>query len=763
MRNSLPAEENLTDVNRTKESSELTGLLELGDSYFQQNELDLALLYYEKYLSEIEESNLNEYLCNVYRRIGNIHYNRSNALLAQEFYQKSLDSALKQRDEEEQALALSGIGNSYWLQGAYEKAVAEYLAALLIYESRNDKDHIAYIYNNIGTIKTILSKTDEAQSYYEKALHLYQETKNLEGEARVYNRLGELNHKLKNYQQAIKYYYRAQDLYNRIDPYSTNPNLLSAIGITFMDMGDRVMAAEYIENSLRLCRQQNNRWCLARNLMLLGKLDLYENNLENARINLEESIRLAREIDAKELIVFSATILDSLFNREHDYRKAYENYRLYKTLDDSLKSIEREKIITELEIEYNAEKREREIEIYKLEIEKNNLTKWLLICLFLLAMIFIFIIYYRYRQKNKANIMLRQLSDELESEVQKRTAQLEKINHELQKSEREYRELIANLEEGFIIVDREDVFTFVNPAAARIFGYPVEYLMGKSIADFTDPQEAARVISFTELRRKGISSRYETFITDKNGITRYIQVSATPLFNNGDFQGTSALFIDITERKNQEKKIKSSLEEKEILLKEIHHRVKNNMQIISSMLKLQSRYTKDKKTLEMFQESFNRVKSMSIIHEKLYLSTNLKKIDFTDYIRSLVRFLYNTYIQKGDHFSLYFDISDIFLDLNKAIPCGLIVNELVSNSLKHAFKGKQEGKITISLKGDTKENYTLIVADNGCGFPADIDYQNTSTLGLQIVNTLVKQIHGNIEMSSKNGTQFRIKFSENSG
>ncbi len=216
---------------------------------------------------------------------------------------------------------------------------------------------------------------------------------------------------------------------------------------------------------------------------------------------------------------------------------------------------------------------------------------------------------------------------------------------------------------------------------------------------------------------------------------------------------------EITERKKAEEQINASLQEKLVLLREIHHRVKNNLQVISSLLNLQSGYIEDKKSLEIFRESQTRVRSMALIHEKLYQSKDLNKIEFSEYVKSLTRDLFTSYSIDLERVKLIYDIDGIYFEIDTAILCGLIINELVSNSLKHAFPGGKSGHIYIYLKEKVKNNYELILKDDGIGFPEDIDFRNTDSLGLQLVTTLTDQLGGKIELNTNGFTEFMIAFS----
>ncbi len=212
------------------------------------------------------------------------------------------------------------------------------------------------------------------------------------------------------------------------------------------------------------------------------------------------------------------------------------------------------------------------------------------------------------------------------------------------------------------------------------------------------------------------------------------------------------------ERRRAEDQIKASLKEKEVLLKEIHHRVKNNLQIISSLLNIQSRYIDDRRALELFRESQERIRSIALIHERLYQSRDLAEIDFADYLQSLSANLFRSYGVKSNAVKLKVEVDGTRLNIDTAIPIGLIVNELLSNSLKHAFPSGRKGEIRIHLAANGDSRSMLIVSDNGIGLPDDLDFRNSRSLGLQLVNMLVQQLDGTIELDRTNGTAFKIVF-----
>ncbi|MBF0405038.1 histidine kinase dimerization/phosphoacceptor domain -containing protein [Candidatus Magnetominusculus xianensis] len=205
----------------------------------------------------------------------------------------------------------------------------------------------------------------------------------------------------------------------------------------------------------------------------------------------------------------------------------------------------------------------------------------------------------------------------------------------------------------------------------------------------------------------------------------------------------------------------ASLTEKEVLLREIHHRVKNNMQVISSLLRLQARYVKDNKLSAMFKDSEHRIRSMALIHEKLYNSKDLSRIDFGDYVKNLCSGLFSSYGVNKRDIRFNVDTDEISMGIDTAIPCGLIINELISNSLKYAFKKSHKGEISVRLRKLQGNEYELTVGDTGVGLDEDIDFRTTESLGLQLVTSIAEsQLHGKITLDRTKGTVFRIKFDE---
>lgn len=318
--------------------------------------------------------------------------------------------------------------------------------------------------------------------------------------------------------------------------------------------------------------------------------------------------------------------------------------------------------------------------------------------------------------------------------------------------------------DGIVTTDTNGNMVLFNSSFENIFGYTKEELFNQSLTILMPERNRSDFIKLVENFRKTgehvlAGKVLETIGLRKDGTEFPFEMSLATWEADGGIYSTS-IIRDITERKKAEKQLKKSLKEKEMLLKEIHHRVKNNLMVISSLLNLQSKYIKDKESLNIFRESQNRAQSMALIHERLYRSTDLKRIDFGEYIRTLALDLYHSYVIDPNKIQLKFDVEEIMLDINTTIPLGLIVNELVSNSMKHGFPDGKRGEIVIQFHKIHDSEYELKIKDNGVGFPDDLDYQNTESLGLQLVNSLTDQIDGEIELENSNGTTFTIKFTE---
>ncbi|MBN2664317.1 MAG: PAS domain S-box protein [Bacteroidales bacterium] len=339
---------------------------------------------------------------------------------------------------------------------------------------------------------------------------------------------------------------------------------------------------------------------------------------------------------------------------------------------------------------------------------------------------------------------------------------LERVEAEnaLKESEKKFRSLVQSQGEGVAITDMKENFVFANPAALSIFGVDKEGLIGKNLKEFVNKQQWNKILDESKKRASKLKSTYEITIQKPTGQAVILLVTATPHFSiNNHVVGTLGIFRDITKFREQEKELKQALELKNILLKEVHHRVKNNLQTIKSLL-FQQQYISENQTVKaVLQDSMNRVASMALIHEQIYKSENLDKIDVKKYIVNFSNQLFSSYRKPGSNISLNTNIDNSSLLLDEAIPMALILNELLSNAFKYAFIERSSGNIYIEFKEINKKR-KLIVADNGVGLPKDFNIDNTKTLGMQIIkNIATRQLKGSLNINTTTeGTNFEIIF-----
>jgi|GEM_PF-5771140 len=329
----------------------------------------------------------------------------------------------------------------------------------------------------------------------------------------------------------------------------------------------------------------------------------------------------------------------------------------------------------------------------------------------------------------------------------------------LKESESRFSGILSSMTDFVFAFDAEGCFIFYHTPRVEDLYVPPEQFIGKKYSEVLPEHINKQIEKALKKNKKGDAAEYEYDMT-MGDRTRWFSAKMSPVFLEDQFRGSVSVVREITRRKKREDKIKKSLHEKEVLLKEINHRVKNNLQVIVSLLNLQSRHIRDKQAREMFTDSRNRIKAMALIHERLYHSENLAAIDFSEYVRILVRHLSGLYKDAARAEEIHLDvrIQDIFLDINTAIPCALIVNELVTNALKHAFQGDTPGKINISMSPVRGDRIKMLVHDNGVGFPENIDFTQTKSFGMQLVMTLVEQIEGSISLNRHRGTAFEIEF-----
>ncbi|MCK4838526.1 MAG: PAS domain S-box protein, partial [Desulfobulbaceae bacterium] len=333
-----------------------------------------------------------------------------------------------------------------------------------------------------------------------------------------------------------------------------------------------------------------------------------------------------------------------------------------------------------------------------------------------------------------------------------------RVETELRENEEKFRLIFESSTDAIFQVDPEGNITFMNRAGAEMFGYTPEEIIGQHFSLLVPENAVAEGAIALQQALAGKNAKGEIPVMHKRGDEFTVSFSLAPLKKGEQIVGVTGISRDITDRlKEEEEQLRASLAEKESLLKEIHHRVKNNMQIVSSLLSLQSMRSTNPEVRTAIDDSKNRVKTMGLIHEKLYKTENLARIDFSDYIKTLTEYLSSTYISSVP-VQIIIEAQDIFLSADTAIPCGLIITELITNSFKYAFMNRQQGRIEITLVRTADNRIALSICDDGSGLPSDFNIDEADSLGMNLVQNLARQLGATLTFQNDNGAVCRMEF-----
>jgi PAS domain S-box-containing protein len=332
---------------------------------------------------------------------------------------------------------------------------------------------------------------------------------------------------------------------------------------------------------------------------------------------------------------------------------------------------------------------------------------------------------------------------------------------ELRASEQKYRGLFENAFDGIYQSTPEGRLLTANRALVGILGYASrEDLLAVPLVDnYMDPADRKRMI--VDLERAGELHGYELTLKKKDGTPVHVVQNARLVRDAaGRVLCIEGTLTDVTALKRIEGQLKAKLREKEVMLKEINHRVKNNLQIVSSLLRLQAERVSQPEARDVLRGSIGRIRAMALTHETLYQSEDLARIDMAGFLRRLTSQLIVSFAERSGAVGIEVEAEDVCLDITRANPCGLLINELVTNALRHAFEPGQQGRVLVGIYREGPSGNKVVVRDDGRGFPQDLDFQKTETLGLQIVIGLVEQLDGSIEMTSEpgRGTEFTVRF-----
>lgn len=797
-----------------KEKAEL--FLQLGDMY-EYTEPSIAIRHYEQALEFARSESVTSeqrsltpdvdiLVAKSLRYIGIVHSDNGNfeeALASFHESKQILENILslftksyRSQIQTEIAKLSNNIGIVYSRQGVFSIAKDYYMQALSVHTELADSTSIAASYSSLGIIEARQANLTEALMFFQKALDLYTLTGNKLGTAQSYNNIAGIHFQLENWDQALQLFERAYPIFRNKGHNSRVASLLGNIGLVHKNKNDLDNALKYFQESLEIRLQLNDLLGLVDIYNNLGELAALKNNFAQANEYYQKSYDIATTIGDNRMIAvslvnlgenyfeagnqplaISKTIEALSISRDHnfmyviqsslkqladiyfqsgDYRSAFDYFVEYNAISQLILDEQKLRQLNELEIEFNAREKQKTIELLQQESEFINLklrqsrifsiTMGLLFVTALVIGAFTVIIL---KQRNKIQLLKK------ENESQ----QL------ISKTSNDLKAILKTHAHGMILFDTFHNVIDYNVKAEEWFEKYFGIKIGeqKTFVNTDNPFINSLLIELLHESLKGFSNEKETNI-EYEGKAYHFKFYGNPVFDNSDniVQSVSLMIEDITESKNVQQRILSDLKEKETLIKEIHHRVKNNMQVIMSLIRLQSMQFKDQQMISSFGELEQRIAAMSYVHEDLYTSENLSDIKFEDYLRKISSNLsgaYNSRIRVHN----YVRMVNPFLDIDTAMPCGLVVNEILSNSLKHAFndaevKDRKDNRVDIYFT-ENPETYSIKIADNGMGLKNGIDPLKMRSMGFHLIKVIVEeQLRGDWHVKSEGGMIVEVNF-----
>ena len=692
-----------------------------------------------------------------------------------EYGRQALESAEKARLDFGIVISHITLAKTYLLMGDYEKATESYLNAESIIMQLRDKKELQEIYDGLTDVWEIAGDMERTLMYAKKSLEIREIglDKKLFSDQLI--NIGNIYYRFDNYEMALDYYYQALDLEDGYQFQDRLPLLRFNLAVTYYQLGAFSEALININSLLDSADDLKNRWELADGLkyraFLLGHMGKYE----LALTDYNQAEKIYSEIKDFASLVDMSVSIGNMELHLGEIDKAANNYEKAKTLAERYNhNIGLAAVYNNLGLIFQMKKQYSETVDYlvtSLNLEKSeNNQLGVIISLYNMGNF-----YFELHNFDDSvssfmsglEISLKLNERTIIKEIYKRVADLyasegnfetalnyhklySQMNYELNVEDLHTRYEVGRKRFEIELLKKQNTILELQKSRMWLGLISLCILVVLMIWVNASKSKTNKLLK-KEIEVRAITEKELKKIKDE--LELRVQYRTAELTNLNE-----SLQREVAERRQYQEKLELALEEKDVMMKEIHHRVKNNMQVISSLLRMQANYIEDPNIVEAFNDSFHRVKSMSLIHEKLYRSDDLAHINLQDYVESLTKLLYNTFTPPAQ-IEFIIEINDIFLDINNAIPCGLIINELITNCLKYAFKDRTKGKINITMTRDLFSGFKLVVKDDGVGLPADFDINKTRSLGMRLVYLLSEdQLEGKVSILNEKGTGFVIEF-----
>ncbi len=694
--------------------------------------------------------------------MGSYYSETRKFMQSQEQYLAAWKTYRELSDTLNQVVALSEIGMiNRNLKN--NKASLGYLhQALLLAEKSKDKSSQGGVLQQIALTYQAIDDNETANSFFNRALSFYLSIGDRRGEFRVQINLGRDYLGKNRFEQGLAFYGKLIRDADTSD-FELLSILYTRLGHVYYQKNDFRTSLKY--NRLALHVRQLHQLPVQVNSSLINIAgDFYKlGKPDSGALYMDSGMILARRFDRKEFMVNGYHHLYEYFFEQGDYKKALNYYCRYSSVKDE---IDRERYRSNFAIfqtnqqlfksQQSGRRIARQHSISSLNLKLQNyqtVTLEVLLGVTAISMI-IFILWHLYIRSLKRQ--MQELNVQLSGEISER----ETTEHQTRERETQYKFIADNSSDFITQVDHQGNRIYASPSSLTVYGYKPDEILSKSLYDLTHPDyHASSDAKFAEMLESGSSQQFTGKAQKKDGSVFWVESIINPLFDpiSGAFKGMVSVTRDIQERKNKEFDIMDGTKQKENLLKEIHHRVKNNFAILVSLINMQMAQTKNHELLQSLTNLQLRIRTMALVHEMLYRSGDFEKISFPGYLRSLASVIAGTFNRRNVDLSI--EAEEVVMDIEALIPLGLIINEILSNAYKHAFPNEREGKIQIRFSMDKQTGInTLLLRDDGIGMPVGVTPDQFKTMGLQIVQILCTQIEATLLIANDPGTSFTITF-----
>jgi len=694
--------------------------------------------------------------------MGNYFSSRRKFTLALENYVSAQRIFSDLGDSQGTMEALAEIGRINIVLTNYSISIDYFSQGLTLARRVGDFKMAGIFQENIGVCYQNRKNFKEARIQYDQALDSYHAARDVEGTIRARCVIGSLLLEFSKYDEAIAFY---KDLLKQIPEgfNSTIGTVYTRIAHSYSQKGDYAQSLMFDKKALEI-RQINHQKEEGNSSMINVAGDYFNlHQLDSAWKYYNLGYRLATYFNRKNLIQNSYRTLVDYYSGITDFEKALDAYQKYLAIGDS---IILEKNQSNLDIIKAGQRRHsiddansllsKQNEIQQLKIRNQRIQIIFIQILMFFAVILILVYFWQFLYNSRSRRKIQELNQKLSKEIKER----EKIQIQLRHREQQYRFLAENSLDFITRVGKDNKRIYASPSSMKVHGYTMEEILDKTPFDLAHPDFVGYAEGqLKELIRERSSRQLIYLARKKDGSYFWAESLINPIYDpdTGEFQEFVGVTRDIQERKSKEIEIMEGTKQKENLLKEIHHRVKNNFAILVSLINMQKDQTNDPELLQSLTNLQLRIRTMSLVHEMLYRSKDFEQISFADYLRSLSSVIAGTYNRRD--IRITYELEESILDIESAIPLGLMVNEILTNAYKHAFPENRPGNIYIRLK--TRQDLSaecLTISDDGIGLSAGFSIESCTTMGLQIVQILVKQIEATLTISSPPGTQFSISF-----